>query len=288
MYQHDLPEGDLEKKLQDAVVDQVAMVGADINSCSLEILRNIPGLTKGKLAETIIKSRPFTSREDLKKVKGVGPKIFEQCAGFVLLRRDEAINELDTTKCHPEKYPLVRSIFKTMGCSLNTFNGERLKEEMTANPMFAELIAKEKFERVSQHLIDVEDPRFGWRGDSDAYEDIPALPLDLSSDLGALGKACPVPGIRGVVRNVADFGVFIDIGAKSSGLLHNSMMGPVGRNGLQVGSIIKVDIINACPETGRIQLARPENDRSMKKETISQSAFSSKLSKKKSEGRKTQ
>lgn len=259
MYQHDLPEGDLNKKLTAAVVDTVALVGADLNSCSLEVMRNIPGLSKGKLAENVISNRPFRSREQLKEIKGVGPKAFEQSAGFLYLREEDASNDLDTTRCHPESYAIVVGMFKDLGCTLKTFNKDKLHEKMKEDPAFAKRVKDEGIEPIVDILLDTGDPRFQSSSTQVATKDIPSLSSELSQDLVALQSACPIRRISGVIRNIADFGCFIDIGTKSAGLMHNSMMGSEGRSGLAVGVTIAVDVLEASPETGRITLARAGN-----------------------------
>ena len=96
MYQHDLPEKDMDSTLRHAAIDAVAAVGVDGNAASLELLKNIPGLSQGKLAEKVVAIRPLTCREDLKKVKGLGPKCFENCAAFVRINGSNEV--LDSTR----------------------------------------------------------------------------------------------------------------------------------------------------------------------------------------------
>lgn len=273
MYQHDLPEKDLEESLSHASIDAVAFVGVDGNSCSLELLRKVPGLSKRNLAEAVVEKRPLRSREDLKKVRGLGCKTFENCAAFVRMRAEDAREVLDTTRVHPESYPIARWLMKTLKCDLRSFPENLPTEDGTEKKgsglvrKAAELfsVSPSRVESVVDQLHDAVkgvDPRLLRESSSEsngvegnAFDKCSRLPADLAVSLIALKQATPVRNVCGLVRNVTDFGAFVDFGGETNGLLHVSQIGPAGLKNLHVGKRIGVDVISVCSDTRRVSLS---------------------------------
>jgi uncharacterized protein len=257
MYQHDFSEKILDGKLHATSVDCVAAVGVDVNSCSLEILEKVPGLTK-TLAGKVIKARPLQSRNDLLKVSGLGPKTFEHCAAFI---RVEGTDDLDRTMCHPESYELARYLLRKMKWNLNDPNsvgGLPLHAERRAtwNKSIVKAcdryhVSEDRVLLVMDHLIRSithPDPRLGndnaGNTSSAASETRGCSPLSPNLvPLEALRKACPVRKVLGYVRNIVDFGVFVDFGGDNDGLVHRSKLGPVSLQSLMVGQEIGIDIL---------------------------------------------
>lgn len=286
MYQHDLSEKELDEKLHITSVHAVAEVGVDGNACSLEILEKIPGLTK-RLCERIMEARPLKARNDLLGVTGLGPKTFENCAGFIKVDGEEP---LDGTLVHPESYRLARYLLKKLKWNLNDKASIRKadlqKSKAQQTEKWGELIeeaaAKYKVStvRVSsviEHLvasITNPDPRLGGGGSmsivgaassscsssSAAASNIGSidgcslLPSHLTTSTEALQKACPLRGIVATVRNIVDFGAFVDFGAENDGLIHISKLGKVPLSSLLVGEEIGIDILSAS-DNGRVALA---------------------------------
>jgi len=270
MYQHDLSEKVLEEKLKDAVIDAVAFVGVDVNTAPLEILRNVPGL-KGKLPDAIIASRPFYSRECLKKVKGLGPKTFENCAGFIHIG-NKPEEELDSTRVHPESYILARWLLGELKCnSISTLKHAMIPEKGSKNRMklvdkAARLhnVSRERIENTIDLITESasgKDPRVVFCESKlgvikrDGSFECNTFPRNLVSDLNAFEKACPLRNIKGTIRNITDFGVFIDFGGGRDGLLHKKNMGSMGIENTFIGNHISIDILHVCVETKRISLA---------------------------------
>jgi uncharacterized protein len=243
MYQHDLSEKELDEKLHLVSVDAVATVGVNVNTCSLAILEKVPGVTK--LAPKIIKARPLRQRKDLLTVSGLGPKTFENCAAFC--RVENGPEPLDATLVHPESYiPPKRE--------WNSVWDSELKE---ASVKFG--VSRERVVAVVENLVDSitrMDPRLQ---EGDKKPATSAGSLDgcgfLASTLmsaAALQHACPVIGIVGEVRNIADFGAFVDFRGHTDGLLHTSNLGPVKLHSLLIGQQIGVDIL--CVEDDKVSL----------------------------------
>ena len=255
MYQHDLSEKELDSKLQLATSLAVATVGVDINNCSMEILQGIPGLNK--LATKVIKARPLQHRQDLLKIPGLGTKTFENCAAFCRVIGKEP---LDATMVHPESYQLARWLLNELSWDLgdppssfpprdewNSKWGGTVKE---ASEAFN--VSESRVFAVLDNLVDSMtemDPRL--KGESkvaSASTDdsllgcVPLSPELAKSD--ELAKAAPVRSIIGTIRNVADFGAFIDFGGHNDGLLHTSKLGPQRLAQLLIGQQLGVDILS--------------------------------------------
>jgi len=206
-YQHDVDQKLLEKKLGDVTEDLVNRIGVDPNSASASLLSYVAGVGN-KVAKAIIDYRetsgPFKSKAELLKVKGLGAKAYEQCAGFFRIRSGKSV--LDNTGVHPESYGAASELM--MRYDVRTLTKEELPSvarelgigEVTLGDIVAEL-KKPGF-----------DPR----------ESLPAIVF--RSDLTDIKELQPGSIVSGVVRNIADFGAFVDIGLKNDGLIHISQM----------------------------------------------------------------
>jgi len=253
MYQHDLNKKDLSGSLQIEVESVVNFVGVDLNSASPFLLQYISGLNK-KTAWNILdyksENGPFQSRKELKKVKGIGPKAFEQAAGFC--RVPESKNPLDNTVVHPEKYDATAQILESFSFTINDYKKQKeavkktlkeaavvnLSEKLNMNPITCEDIIKAL-------TTDYIDPR-------DSYPQ----PI-LKTDVKKLEDLTIGMRLQGTVRNVVDFGAFVDIGVKVDGLIHKSKFGKHNVDPLEevyVGQIVNVEILKVDQERDRISL----------------------------------
>ena len=256
MYQHDLSEKDLDDKLTATSIDAVAEVGVNINACSSEILQKVPSLTKSMCAK-IMKARPLESRSQLQNIPGIGPKTFETCAAFV--RISGGPEPLDDTLVHPESYDLARWLVKKLKFELgNPKSVTELPPYALRNQEWAPIAKKaakrfdcteERVFTVIEHLvfsITRPDPRLYLNPHKKtkigSTNGCSSLPSELSTN-EALRKACPVRGITGTVRNVVDFGAFVDFGGDNDGLLHRSKLGNVPLETLLIGQDIGIDIL---------------------------------------------
>jgi uncharacterized protein len=262
MYQHDLSEKELDEKLHLTSVDAVATVGVDANSCSLEILRKVPGLTK--LTEKIIKARPLKERKDLLKVAGLGPKTFENCAAFCRVLGPEP---LDATLVHPESYELARWLLKKFSWSLDEtptnipprkdWKTDWDSEIPEASKTFG--VTADRVLAVIDNLVlsmMKVDPRLNESDETvvqsvGSIEGCVLLPPDLAGT-EKLASASPVRGIIGTIRNIADFGAFVDFGGHNDGLLHISKLGPLRLSNLLIGQQLGVDILSVTD--GKVSL----------------------------------
>lgn len=244
-YQHDLPEKDLNERLDEAIMKVVNRVGADLNTASSALLEHISGLNKA-IAKEIVNYREtngkFINRQDLLKVKKLGAKAFEQCAGF--LRIVDGNEPLDKTNIHPESYEITRKIMeisniKELGNKDIVFNDEKIAElnidEYTLNDIK---------DSIRMPLRDYRDNFDGAILKSNVLE-----LKDLKVD----------DELMGTVRNVVDFGAFVDIGLHEDGLVHISRMSMKRVNHpsevVSVGDIVKVYVVEVDEIKGRVQLS---------------------------------
>ena len=248
MYQHDLDEKKLTEALDAVVESAVNSVGVDLNTASPALLRHVSGIGP-KLAESIVAHRdengPFKNRAALKKVKGLGPKAFEQCAGF--LRIAGGAEPLDNTAIHPESYGVVRDLFTLMGVQVKRSlpAPEEIRAFREANKLADVAGALNCGEPT---LADIFDQLL--RPGRDPRDDAP--PPILRSDVLKLEDLKTGMRLKGTVRNVVDFGAFVDVGVKQDGLLHRSKI-PRGA-GLAVGDVIDVTILSIDLERERVSL----------------------------------
>jgi uncharacterized protein len=253
MYQHDVNQAELADALDGVVESVVNQVGVDLNTTSPALLTHVAGVGP-KLAERIVAYRnengPFPNRAALSDVAGLGPKAFEQAAGF--LRVHGGDNPLDASAIHPESYGVAETVLARAGVTPHTPPIERqaglaaLCEQQPLEDLAAELSTgvptlSDIFEQLA-------------RPGRDPREDAPA-PI-LRSDVLKMEDLQPGMRLKGTVRNVVDFGAFVDIGVKNDGLLHRSKI-PRDTQ-LQVGDVIEIEILNVEPERGRIGLGWPE------------------------------
>jgi uncharacterized protein len=249
LYQHDVNQKQLEATLDGVVETVVNRVGVDLNTASAALLTHVAGIGP-KLANNIVAYRsehgPFRNLSELKKVPGVGPKAFEQAAGFLRIRDGD--EPLDNTAIHPESYKIAKAILKQTRLKDRAtpeereaaLNDLRLRQSLT--DMAAE------FNTGVPTLKDILEQLA--RPGRDPREDLPA-PI-LRSDVLSMEDLQTGMKLNGTVRNVVDFGAFIDIGVKQDGLLHRSQM-PQGTT-LSVGDVLTVEIRGVEIERGRISL----------------------------------
>ncbi|NMB95464.1 MAG: S1 RNA-binding domain-containing protein [Clostridiaceae bacterium] len=255
-YQHDMNQKRLGESLKNVVEDCVNKVGVDVNTASPSLLSYVSGISTS-LAKNIAEYREqngkFKSREELKKVKRMGEKTFEQCAGF--LRIPESKNVLDNTSVHPESYQAALNLLNTMDYTPKDVKnknlaGIRKKIQDKGIDNIAEVIGigvptlKDIIEELLKPGRDPRDemPKPIFHTDVMRIEDIKAGMI-----------------LTGTVRNVADFGAFMDIGVHQDGLVHISELSDrFVRNPMEVvavGDIVKVRVINVDVERNRISLS---------------------------------
>ena len=244
-YQHDLPQKALSDRLDEVVMTCVNRTGADLNTASIDLLTHISGLNKG-IAKEIINYRNengrFTDRKQLLKVKKLGPKAFEQCAGFLrIVGGDEP---LDETSIHPESYDAARSVMKACGITELGQKDAAFPEEQVKDLGIDSYTLHDIEEAIRQPLRDYRDQFDGALLKSNVLE---------ISDLHVGDE------LSGTVRNVVDFGAFVDIGLHEDGLVHISHMS-MNRikhpsEVVSVGDIVKVWVFGIDENRGRVQLS---------------------------------
>ncbi|MFD5661689.1 Tex family protein [Streptomyces hirsutus] len=247
-YQHDLSEVKLSRSLDAVVEDCVNGVGVDVNTASAPLLARVSGITSG-LAENIVAHRdgngPFASRRELKKVPRLGPKAYEQCAGFLRIRGGDP---LDASSVHPEAYPVVRRMVQKSGEEVASLVGNTAVLRSLRPQDFVD----ETFglPTVSDILKELEkpgrDPRPAFR--TAAFKEGVEKISDLASGMV----------LEGVVTNVAAFGAFVDIGVHQDGLVHVSAMSKTfvkdPRDVVKPGDIVKVKVLDIDIPRKRISL----------------------------------
>ena len=252
MYQHDVNQTQLAEALAGVVESVVNSVGVDVNTASPALLEHVAGIGP-RLAQRIVAHRdengPFPHRTALMAVPGLGAKTFEQAAGFLRLRDGD--NPLDGSAIHPESYAVAEAVLARAGLTVRTTPAER-------EPALARLRASHPLENLAAELevglptlTDIFEQLV--RPGRDPRQDLPA-PI-LRSDVLTMEDLRVGMRLKGTVRNVVDFGAFVDVGVKQDGLLHRSQI-PVGER-LRVGDVIAVAILNVEPERGRISLGWP-------------------------------
>ena len=258
-YQHDMPQKDLSEALGNVVEDCVNSVGVDLNTASPSLLSYISGLT-ATTGKNIVKHREengsFSSRQELLKVKGIGPKAFEQCAGF--LRVSESDNVLDNSSVHPESYDAAKNLLKACVFSIEDVNSARI--------MLLPLIIKQKGEDKLAEKLGVGVPTLRdianelQKPGRDPRDELPQ-PI-LRSDVLKIEDIKPGMELSGTVRNVIDFGAFVDIGVHEDGLVHISQISNKyikhPSEVLSVGDIVKVKVLDIDLKKKRISLSIKE------------------------------
>ena len=253
-YQHDMPEARLEEVLGGVVEDCVNSVGVDLNTASQSLLSYVSGLNSG-IAKNIVeyrKTAKFSKREDLLKVKKLGEKAYEQCAGFLRIT-DGFV--LDNTAVHPEDYGAVQTLLGLVGYTLDDVAGGKIgdiKEKI--NKIGAKTVA-EKCGVGEPTLIDIVNELL--KPGRDIRDALPK-PI-LYSELLDLSDLKEGMELVGTVRNVIDFGVFVDIGVHQDGLVHISQISDNyvrhPSEVLKVGDIVKVKVLGVDKEKKKISLS---------------------------------
>lgn len=251
-YQHDVSQKRLGESLSFVVETAVNKVGVNVNTASMSLLQHVAGLTK-TTAKNIVSQRDtagkFDERGQLKSIPRLGAKTFEQCIGF--LRIIDGGQPLDRTGIHPERYPETLKLLQEMGYTPNDIGSEPLKERLTALPLAETAERLEIGKRTLQDMMEaLGDPG------RDLREDLPK-PL-LKTDVLQLEDLQTGMQLEGTVRNVVDFGAFIDIGVKQDGLVHISKLShQFVRHPLDVvhvGQVVNVWVENVDVDKGRIAL----------------------------------
>ena len=254
-YQHDMPEARLSEALSGVVEDCVNTVGVDLNTASVQLLSRVSGINAG-IAKNIVAYRQengaFSSRSQLLKVPKLGPKAFQQCAGF--LRIPEGKNYFDNTSVHPESYTAAKTLLAECGYTekdLKTSNFSDIDERVTA-----------KGEEALAETLGVGIPTLKdiitelKRPGRDPRDELPA-PM-LRTDIMSLEDLTPGMELTGTVRNVIDFGAFVDIGVHEDGLVHISQISSRfikhPSEALKVGDIVKVWVLAVDVKKKRISL----------------------------------
>ena len=257
LYQHDVNQKALGKALDEVVESTVNHIGVDVNTASAPLLSYVAGISR-RVAEAIVKHRdehgPFRKREQLKKVKGLGAKTYEQAIGF--LKIPEGSRPLDNTFIHPESYPVVERLFDYLEVRGDEKNLpariERLQkqEELSDLAVVLEVGAPTLVDILENLAKPGRDPR----------DELPK-PL-LRQDVLSMEDLKEGMQLTGTVRNVVDFGAFVDIGVKQDGLVHISQLADRFVKSpfevVSVGDVVKVKVMSVDAERGRIGLSMKE------------------------------
>ncbi len=255
-YQHDMPAKQLDEALGGVVEDCVNAVGVDINTASPSLLQRVAGLN-GTTAKNVVAYReengPFTSRAQIKKVPKLGPKAFQQCAGF--LRVPESKSVLDNTAVHPESYDAAKALLDLMGYTLADVRAEKLADLPQRLKAYGEAKAAEAVGVGIPTLQDITSELL--KPGRDVREELPQ-PI-LRTDVMEMKDLKPGMVLSGTVRNVIDFGAFVDIGVHQDGLVHISQISNKfikhPSEVLSVGDVVKVVVLDVDEKKKRIGLS---------------------------------
>ncbi|MGL5312540.1 MAG: Tex family protein [Peptostreptococcaceae bacterium] len=255
-YQHDLNQKRLQEVLGGVVEDSVNSVGVDLNTASYSLLEHIAGISK-TIAKNIVTYREengdFTSRAQLKKVKRLGPQAFTQCAGF--MRILDAKNPLDNTGVHPETYDICKNMLELLGYSLKDIENKNIEDIDTK---VNEIGLKELSEKLGVGQVTLKDiiDEIKKPGRDPREEGIKPI---LRTDVLKIEDIQEGMILKGTVRNVVDFGAFVDIGIKNDGLVHKSEMSKTFVKDpmtiVTVGDIIDVKVIGVDMNKQRVALS---------------------------------
>ncbi|MEG9498785.1 Tex family protein [Mannheimia indoligenes] len=273
-YQHDVNQSQLARKLDAVVEDCVNAVGVDLNTASAPLLARVAGMTK-TLAQNIVAFRDengrFNSRSDLKKVPRLGPKAFEQCAGFMRIVGGK--NALDASSVHPEAYPIVEKILQATTSTLAELMGNSSK----IHSLNAKDFVDEQFglPTVNDIFKELEKPGRDPRGEfktavfMDGVEEITDLKVGMI--------------LEGTVTNVANFGAFVDIGVHQDGLVHISMLSNSfvedPHTVVKAGDVVKVKVLEVDAARKRIALSMRLDDKPAEKSEATSGRNSSEIRK---------
>ena len=248
-YQHDVDQALLKEKLDNTVESCVNAVGVNLNTASPYLLAYVSGIGPA-LAENIIAYRSaeggFRSRAELKKVPRLGAKAFEQCAGFLRIRGAE--NPLDNSAVHPESYPIVDRMARSLGVSTRELVGNA---ELCARISARDFVTDEAgLPTINDILKELAKPGLDPREQASEFE--------FAEDIHSIEDLKVGMELPGIVTNITNFGAFVDIGLHDNGLIHVSQMGPRGTDPTKVVKLhqqIKVSVLGVDLERGRISLS---------------------------------
>jgi len=214
-YQHDVNQVKLKQALDRVVESAVNFVGVDVNTASKHLLQYVSGITS-TLANNIVQHRlqngAFKSREELKKVPLMGPKTFEQCAGFLRIR--DAANLLDNSSVHPERYALVEQMAKDVQASLEELiKKTELRKQINKKKYINESVGEFTIEDI---LKELEKPGRDPRAQIEEFQ--------FDSTIKSIEDVKPGMTVPGIITNITNFGAFVDIGVKQDGLVHVSQL----------------------------------------------------------------
>lgn len=253
-YQHDVDQKALKEGLDDVVISSTNAVGVDVNTASKELLTYVSGLGK-QLASNIVSYRnengPFKSRASLKKVPKLGPKAFEQSAGF--LRINDGKNPLDKSAVHPESYRIVETIAKDLSCPIaDLLNNEKAVSSIDFTRYVSDTVGLPTLEDIKSELLKPgRDPRdkfeaFSFKEGIDKVEDV------------TVGMVLP-----GIVTNITSFGAFVDIGVHQDGLVHISQLADhfvkEPKNVVKIHQKVNVTVIDVDLQRRRVSLSMKKN-----------------------------
>ena len=255
-YQHDMPQKQLDEALNGVVEDCVNAVGVDINTASPSLLQRVAGLN-GTTAKNVVSYREengaFTSRAQIKKVPKLGPKAFQQCAGF--LRVPESRSVLDNTAVHPESYDAAKALLDLTGHTLADVKGGRLADLPDRVKAYGEDKAAGEIGVGVPTLRDIVSELL--KPGRDVRDELPK-PI-LRTDVLEMKDLKPGMVLTGTVRNVIDFGVFVDIGVHQDGLVHISQVSNKfikhPSEVVSVGDVVKVVVLEVDEKKKRISLS---------------------------------
>ena len=255
-YQHDCPAKRLDEALGGVVEDCVNAVGVDVNTASAPLLQRVSGLTAATARNVVAyreENGPFTSRAQLKKVPKLGPKAFQQCAGF--LRVPESKSILDNTAVHPESYEAAKKLLELTGHTLEDVKAGALADLPGKIRAYGEAQAAEAVGVGVPTLRDVVEELM--KPGRDIRDSLPA-PI-LRTDVLEMKDLKPGMTLTGTVRNVIDFGVFVDIGVHQDGLVHISQVADRfikhPSEVVSVGDVVKVVVLEVDEKKKRISLS---------------------------------
>lgn len=249
-YQHDVDQTQLKNSLDDVVISCVNAVGVDVNRASVELLTYVSGLGPS-LAGNIVSFRnehgAFTSRKELKNVPRLGPKAFEQCAGF--LRIHDGVDPLDSSAVHPESYPIVEAMAKDLNCSVaDLIKNKALRDRIDMNRYLTEKIGIPTLTDIMQELAKPgRDPR-------ESFDSI-----EFTKGITEIQDLRPGMSLPGIVTNVTAFGAFVDVGVHQDGLVHISELADRfvqnPSDVVRVHQKVKVKVLDVDVDRKRISLS---------------------------------
>ena len=255
-YQHDMPARQLDEALSGVVEDCVNAVGVDINTASPSLLQRVAGLN-GTTAKNVVAYREengaFTSRAQIKKVPKLGPKAFQQCAGFLCVPESKSV--LDNTAVHPESYDAAKALLELAGYTLADVKAERIADLPQRIKAYGEEKAAQAIGVGVPTLRDITAELL--KPGRDVRDELPQ-PI-LRTDVMEMKDLKPGMVLTGTVRNVIDFGAFVDIGVHQDGLVHISHISSKfikhPSEVLTVGDVVKVVVLDVDEKKNRISLS---------------------------------